>query len=87
MAKLIVTVGSVTTATRLGKLLNKLKGIKCAVVHTPASINNGGCSYSLVTEASNISYIKEIAREYKLELRKFYIEETSEGVKSYHAVS
>lgn len=87
MAKLIVTVGSVTTATRLGKLLRKLRGIKSGVIHTPASINNGGCSYSLVADTENLSYIKELAKEYRIELRKFYVEEIHEGEKNYHVIS
>ena len=86
MAELIVTVGSVTTATRLEKLLRKYKGIKTKVIHTPTSINSGGCSYSLLSDIENISYIKDVAREYGVELRKFYIKDLSKGEKNYHAI-
>lgn len=87
MGKLLVTVGSITTAARLEKLLRKTKGINARVVHTPAAINTGGCSYSVMTDGGNLYYVKETAAENGIKVRKFYMEEIFEGEKRYHVIS
>jgi len=87
MGKLIVTVGSVTTAARLEKILKKTGKVTSKVIHTPASLNKGGCSYSVITDEKNLVYIKEAAAEYGLNVKKYYIEEMLKGEKTYHVVS
>lgn len=87
MGKVLITVGSVTSASRLEKYLRKKKGIKASVVHTPAEINNGGCSYSLRIDASNLSRIREAIKEIDVAVRKLYMEDYYEGEKKYHVIS
>ena len=87
MEKLIVTVGSVTTAARLEKILKKTGNVTSKVIHTPASINKGGCSYSIITDKVNLPYVKEAVMEYGLNVKKYYIEEHWKGEKTYHVVS
>lgn len=87
MGKLIVTVGSVTTAARLEKILRKTKGISAAVIHTPTVLNNGGCSYSVVSNRENLYYIKETVKEHGLNVKKYYVEEIYRGEKRYHVIS
>ena len=87
MGKIIATVGSVTTAARLEKLLRKNKGISSRVIHTPAKINEGGCSHSLMLESVYLSHLKELANKYGLTIRKIYMEEMHDGEKVYHVIS
>ncbi len=87
MGKIIVVVGSVTTAARLEKILRKRMGIASNVIHTPAQISSGGCSYSLRSNHENLSYIKEAARVNKIRVRGFYVEDTAKGEKEYYAIS
>ena len=87
MGKIIATVGSVTTAVRLEKLLRKNKGISSRVIHTPAIINAGGCSHSVTVDGKYLSQLKEVADKYGLKIRKIYMEEMYSGEKKYHAIS
>ena len=87
MGNLIVTVGSVTTAARLEKILKKTAKVSSKVIHTPASLNKGGCSYSVLTDEKNLFYVKEAVTEYGLNVKKYYIEEQVKGEKTYNVVS
>ena len=87
MGRIIVTVGSVTTAARLEKLLRKNKGIYSRVIHTPATMNAGGCSHSVVLEGKYLSQLKELSNKYGLTIRKIYMEEIYNGEKMYHVIS
>ena len=87
MGKVLITVGSVTTASRLEKYLRKKKGIKASLMHTPVEINNGGCSYSIRIDAANLSRVKEAIKEIDVAVRKFYMEDYYEGEKKYHVIS
>lgn len=87
MGKLLATVGSVTTAARLEKLLRKTKGINSTVIHTPASINGGGCSYSLTTDINNLPLLKATLEETGIQIRKLYKEELVDGEKKYYVIS
>ena len=87
MENLLVTVGSITTATRLEKLLRKNKGVASRVIHTPAQISGGGCSYSIITNRSNMIYVRETAHENSIKIRGYYIETVNRGEKQYHVIS
>ena len=87
MGKIIVVVGSVTTAARLEKILRKRMGMASNVIHTPTQISMGGCSYSLRSNHENLSYIKEAAHANKIRVRGFYIEDVSKGERRYYAIS
>lgn len=87
MKKILITVGSITTAMRFKKLLNR-RGIPAEVLHTPTTLNNGNCSYSLRLSVENISPIREISREYRLNIKGIYREiDDIKGEKRYHAIS
>ena len=70
-----VLVGSVTTAVRLSKLMEKLSGYPSEVVHTPSSLNKGGCSYSVRSDDRAVELVKGIVKEYSINIKKIYIEE------------
>ncbi len=81
------TVGSVTTAVRLAKRLSARGDMRSSVVHTPAEINNGGCSYSVRTSLRDTAAIRQIAAEYGIQIRGFYREDIFNGRKFYHVIS
>ena len=79
MSNLIITVGSVTNAIRLEKIINKSGIINAAVIHTPSVINQGGCSYSVRVPYRYYEAVKEILNNNKVSYKKIYIEEKQGG--------
>lgn len=87
MEKLVITVGSVTAASRLEKLLRRKAGVSSTVIHTPSAISGAGCSYSVVTDRKNLAAVREAAADGGINIRGFYIREALKGEYKYHAVS
>ena len=82
-----ILVGSVTTAMRLKRLLERIYGIPSDVVHTPSVIKHGGCSYSVRTNSSNaLPRVKLIEEEYGINIKKIYVEKKVNGERVYDAV-
>ncbi len=86
MEHIVIPVGSVTTASRLKKLLSK-NGLYAEVIHTPRALNGGSCSYSVKTHRRNIATVKKFSQEYKLNIKGIYQEEVREGEKKYYDLS
>lgn len=82
-----IVVGSVTTAVRLGKLVEKLSGYPSEVLHTPTKINQGGCSYSVRTDDRALELVKTIVKEYGINIKKIYTEEFIGGERVYRVIS
>lgn len=82
-----IVVGSVTTATRLAKLLEKNLGVPVSVSHTPAAIKNGGCSYSARISGVSADRVKGIVSDYKVNIKSIYAEEFSDGERVYRDIS
>ena len=82
-----IVVGSATTAERLKKAVEKNVGFPAYVVHTPAAVNHGGCSYSVRIDDRAITEIRTIADNIGISVKKIYIEKTENGERVYHAVS
>lgn len=87
MSDLIITVGSVTTAVRLEKRLNAAGIINSAVIHTPAAVNSGGCSYSVRTPYKDLYTVKEVLEDKKLKYKRIYVEDKVDGESVYRALS
>lgn len=87
MKSVLITIGSVTTATRLARLAERKLGIPAQVIHTPAVINHGSCSYAIRIRDKHTAEVRKLAKEYKVPVRKCYTEETVDGKRVYHAVS
>ena len=81
-----ILVGSVTTAMRLKRLLERLYGIPSDVVHTPSAIKHGGCSYSVRTNSNALARVKLTVEEYGINIKKIYVEKTVDGERVYDAV-
>ena len=71
-----ILVGSVTTATRLKKVAEKIIGFPAYVVHTPSALNQGGCSYSVRVDDRALNEIRKIAGDNEIPIRRIYIERT-----------
>ena len=82
-----ILVGSVTTAMRLKRLLERIYGIPSDVVHTPSAIKHGGCSYSVRTNSPDaLSHVKMTGEEYGINIKKIYVEKRVGGERVYDAV-
>lgn len=84
---MLVTIGSVTTAARLARLLEKETCHPAEIVHTPSVINKGGCSYSIRISEQYIDVVKAVALKYKVPVRKYYSEGTEDGKRVYNVIS
>jgi hypothetical protein len=72
MEKILITIGSVTTASRFARVMERRAGKHASVVQTPSELNTGGCSYSVKINESDIEDAKNISEQYKLPIRKIY---------------
>ena len=82
-----ILVGSITTAMRLKRLLERIHGIPSDVVHTPSAIKHGGCSYSVRTNAPDApALVRMTAEEYGINIKKIYVERNVNGERVYDAV-
>ena len=82
-----IVVGSVTTATRLARLLERNLGVPVSVSHTPAAIKSGGCSYSARISGVSADRVRNIADNYKINIKSIYAEEFSDGERVYRDIS
>ena len=85
MKNLLITVGSVTTANRLNRILSGEVGSR--IIHTPIKISGGGCSYSLITNGDNFEKVKGIINANGIKVKGYFMETESKGEKGYHAIS
>ena len=84
---MLVTIGSITTAERLARIIERNTGTHATVVHTPASINKGGCSYSVRFNDRFENDARRLIREYNISVKRFYREGWNGAERVYHAVS
>lgn len=84
---MLVTIGSVTTASRAAKIIQKNLGINVQVVHTPTELNRGGCSYSIRFNENYMTSVKRIVSEYKIPVRRWYREANDGSGRVYHDLS
>ncbi|MDD6762555.1 MAG: DUF3343 domain-containing protein [Clostridiales bacterium] len=72
---MLVVVGSITTATRLARLIEKNIKSPVSVVHTPSYINKGGCSYSVRFKGQYEQRIRGVVSDYNVPVKGFYYED------------
>ena len=82
-----IVTGSVTSAVRLGKALERYTPFFARVVHTPASLSGGGCSYSLVIKEEALEAVKKIAEENGIKIKKIYLEKEVNGERAFDDIS
>ncbi len=82
-----IVTGSITTATRLARILEKTAGIPADVVHTPSAIKSGGCSYSVRINDRALQIVRTVIEQYKINIKSIYTEVLSDGEREYHDIS
>lgn len=82
-----IVIGSVTTATRLARILEKTIGVPASVTHTPAAIKSGGCSYSVRINDSSLGAVRKVVDEYGINIKGIYKEEISGREREYRDIS
>ncbi|GEM_PF-6499297 len=83
---MLVTTGSITTASRLSRALARDMNIAARVIQTPAQIKTGGCTYAVRYDESYDAAVRSIIQRYKLPVRKFYRERLDAAGRVYNAV-
>ena len=83
---MLVTTGSITTATRLALALSRETGVSARVIQTPAKIKTGGCTYAVRYDESADAAVRSVIRKYKLPVRKFYRERLDAAGRVYDVV-
>lgn len=78
-----IVTGSVTSAVRLKRVLEKASGYPAEVVHTPAEIKRGGCSYSVLADDRLRDFVRPFCAEKDIPLKGVYVREGEE----FYAVS
>ncbi len=71
---MLITIGSITSATRAVKTIQAKTGIKGQVVHTPSEINKGGCSYSIRYNDNLEEQLRNVVKENHIPAKKWYKE-------------
>lgn len=71
MSDIYAAMGSVTTATRLSRELQR-RGVAARVVHTPSEVNSGGCSYSVRVPYQQREALEETAAARRFRIRRMY---------------
>lgn len=82
-----IVIGSITTATRLAKYIEKYAGVPASVAHTPTSIGGGGCSYSVRVSDRSQNAVKSVLVDSDVSIKAIYTEEIKNGGRKYHEVS
>lgn len=82
-----VITGSITSASRLAKIIEALSGYPADVVHTPASIREGGCSYSVRCDDRALSIINDAAKDNGISIKKIYSENYKDGERVFNDIS
>lgn len=69
---MLVTIGSITTASRAAKIIRSVLGINVQVIHTPTQLNRGGCSYSIKFSDNYHMSVKRVISEYNIPVKRWY---------------
>lgn len=87
MSRIILIMGSVTSAARLKKTAEALGATEAEVIHTPSLLSAKSCSYSVKLYHKNLDIAKSAAKEQNITIKKIYLEEIQNKEKIYHDIS
>lgn len=82
-----IITGSVTSASRLTKVVERIGGYPAYVVHTPTALRHGGCSYSVRCDERILPFIKDIAQNAGISIKGIYSEKYENGERVYRDIS
>ena len=80
-----IVTGSITSALRLSKAIEKQYGQITSVVHTPPDIKKSGCSYSVKTDFDDVEKLKKAANNAGVDIKGIYREKAEGG--GYYDIS
>lgn len=86
MQNVIFVIGSITTASRFRKIMEKLGCFSAEVIHTPSEISGGSCSYSVRAKYDCLVYGLQAAKDFDINIRKIY-REIGERERTYDDIS
>lgn len=84
MADILVEVGSITSATRLVKRLNRAGDRRARVVSTPKELGKSSCSYSVKASEDSVNFIRN--NHHGISLKAIYIEKITGKEREYLAI-
>lgn len=84
---MLVTIGSMTTATRAANIIRKNLGISAQVVSTPTKLNRGGCSYSVKFNEKYELAVRKIVEAHSIPTRRWYRESYNGNERVYDDIS
>jgi len=87
MSKVILIMGSVTSAARLKKAAESLGATEAEVIHTPSELTGKSCSYSVKLNQKNLGIATKASQELGIKIKKVYIENVFDKEKVYHDIS
>lgn len=87
MAHILAVTGAVTAASRLTKELERQGCIHAQIIHTPAYLGNGGCSYSVRIPDDCLEMLQRISEKKNIHVKKLYRESNENGERVYHDIS
>ena len=84
-----IVLGSVTSATRFARALERAAVVPAYVVHTPSAIRSGGCSYSVNVsnmKSCEADFVRRLADEQGLRIKSIYSDEIRNGERVFDVV-
>lgn len=87
MAEILATTGAITTASRLAGELEKLGCLNVRVVHTPAEIASGGCSYSVSLPEKDLPLLRSLMNNKRHKVRRILRQRATNGEREFDDIS
>ncbi len=82
-----IVTGSITSAVRLSRAIEKYNGTPSLVLHTPAKIKKGGCSYCVKSDIKSVDMVYDIASQTGVKIKNIYNEKQENGGRVYYDIS
>ncbi len=87
MNNIIAVTGSITSASRLLKHLERAGCIDARVIHTPSEISTGGCSYSVSIPDKYLPMLFTVSTSRRLKIKNIYRYDTANEDGDYIDIS
>ena len=82
-----IVTGSITSAIRLSRVIEKYNGTPAFVLNTPAQIKSGGCSYSVKSNIKSVDTVYSLASQAGVKIKNIYEEKQENGGKVFYDIS
>ena len=87
MSYILAVVGPINAATRIYKELRKRGCKSIEVIHTPSSINSGGCSYSVRFSETYLDEFNSLLYDGRYKIKGLFREKMSDDGSVYYDIS